>query len=53
MLSRHSFKNTQTAKAAVLNWCYGFYNHDRWHSTIGMVNPSDYESTAAIEPEAT
>ena len=29
VLSRREFKNTGQAQAFVLNWCYGFYNHDR------------------------
>ena len=40
------------AQAVVLDWCYGFYNHDRWHSTIGMVSPITYENTAAPDREA-
>lgn len=52
ILSQHTFENTRTTKAAVLDWCYGFYNHDRRHSTIGMVSPINYETTAATEPEA-
>ena len=41
-----------SSSAAVLDWCYGFYNHDRRHSTIGMVSPISYETAAATEPEA-
>lgn len=52
VLSRHTFENTRTAQATVLDWCYGFYNHDRRHSTIGMMSPIDYETTAATELEA-
>ena len=29
VLSRHDFANTGQAQAVVLDWCYGFYNHDR------------------------
>jgi transposase InsO family protein len=36
----------------VLDWCYGFYNHDRRHSTIGMVSPINHENTAAPDREA-
>ena len=52
VLSRHEFKNTGQAQAVVLDWCYGFYNHDRRHSTIGMMSPINYENTAALDREA-
>ena len=52
VLSRHDFTNTGQAQAVVLDWCYGFYNHDRRHSTIGMVSPITYENTAAPDREA-
>ena len=47
VLSRHEFENTRTAQAVVLDWCYGFYNHDRRHSSAGMMSPIGYENTAA------
>ena len=52
VLSRHDFENTRQAQAVVLDWCYGFYNHDRRHSTIGMMSPVNYENTAAPDREA-
>lgn len=52
VLSRHDFTNTRQAQAVVLEWCYGFYNHDRRHSTIGMMSPVNYENTAAPHREA-
>jgi transposase InsO family protein len=53
VLSRHEFKDTRQAQAVVIDWCYGFYNHDRRHSTIGMVPPVTYENnTAAPNREA-
>ena len=52
VLSRHEFKNTGQAQAVVLDWCYGFYNHDRRHSTIGMMSPINYENTTAPNREA-
>ena len=39
--------NTRQAQAAVLDWCYGFYNQVRRHNTIGMMSPINYENTAA------
>jgi putative transposase len=52
VLSRHELKTVDQAQAVVLDWCYGFYNHDRRHSTIGMVSPINYEKTAAPGREA-
>jgi transposase InsO family protein len=52
VLSRHEFKNTGQAQAVVLDWCYGFYNHDRRHSSAGMMSPINYENTAAPDREA-
>lgn len=52
VLSRNDFNTLAEAKAGVLDWCYGFYNHVRRHSTIGMVSPIDYENAAVAEPEA-
>ena len=52
VLSRHEFKNTGQAQAVVLDWCYGFYNHDRRHSSAGMMSPINYENTAAANREA-
>ncbi|MCP6025926.1 integrase core domain-containing protein, partial [Klebsiella pneumoniae] len=31
VLSRHEFTNTGQAQTVVLDWCYGFYNHQRRH----------------------
>ena len=36
----------------MMDWCYGFYNHDRRHSTVGMMSPITYENTAAPDREA-
>jgi putative transposase len=52
VLSRHDFTDTRQAQAVVLDWCYGFYNHDRRHSSAGMMSPIDYENTAAPNREA-
>lgn len=52
VLSRHNFDNTRQAQAVVLDWCYGFYNHDRRHSAAGMMSPINYENTAAPTWEA-
>lgn len=52
VLSRHEFTNTRAARAVVLDWCYGFYNHDRRHSSAGMMSPVSYENTAALDREA-
>jgi putative transposase len=52
VLSRHDFENTHLAQAVVLDWCYGFYNHDRRHSSADMMRPINYENTAAPDREA-
>jgi transposase InsO family protein len=52
VLSRHDFENTRQAQAVVLDWCYGFYNHERRHSAAGMMSPVNYENTAAPDREA-
>ena len=52
VLSRHDFDNTATAQAAVLDWCYGFYNHTRRHSATGMKSPINYENEAALNLRA-
>ena len=52
VLSRHDFQDTRQAQAVVLDWCYGFYNHDRRHSSAGMMSPIHYEDTAAPDREA-
>ena len=31
VLSRHDFETTRQAQAVVIEWCYGFYNHQRRH----------------------
>ena len=36
VLSRHHFNNT-AARAVVLDWCYGFYNHTRRHRAANEV----------------
>ncbi|MFZ5869740.1 MAG: IS3 family transposase [Actinomycetota bacterium] len=52
VLSRNEFRNTRQAQAVVLDWCYGFYNHDRRHSSAGMMSPINYENTATPDREA-
>lgn len=47
VLSRTDFRSLQHAEAVVLDWCYGFYNNRRRHSTIGMMSPTNYEAQAA------
>jgi putative transposase len=52
VLSRNEFANARQAQAIVLDWCYGFYNHHRRHSSAGMMSPINYENTAAPDREA-
>jgi len=46
VLSRYDFKDTTTAQAVVMDWCYGFYNHQRRHSSAAMMSPINYEAAA-------
>jgi transposase InsO family protein len=52
VLSRHTFTDTHQAQAVVLDWCYGFYNHQRRHSSAAMMSPINYENTAAPDRDA-
>jgi putative transposase len=45
VLSRHQF-DTTAARATVIDWCYGFYNHQRRHSAAAGQSPINYETTA-------
>ena len=49
VLSRHDFKTTTEAQAVVMDWCYGFYNHQRRHSAAAMKSPADYESATTAD----
>src|SRR3954449_11485567 len=52
VLSRHDFDTTGQARAVVIDWCYGFYNHHRRHSAAAMMSPINYENTAGPDREA-
>ena len=52
VLARHDFTSTAAAQAVVMDWCYGFYNHTRRHSSAAMKSPIDYENDAALSPRA-
>ena len=52
VLSRHTFTSLDQARAVVIDWCYGFYNHHRRHSSAGMMSPINYENTAAPDRDA-
>ena len=43
VLSRNSFSDTIQARAAVIDWCYTFYNHQRRHSAADGLSPINYE----------
>jgi transposase InsO family protein len=51
VLSRHEFDTTAQARATVIDWCYGFYNHQRRHSAAAGQSPINYE-TSALDREA-
>ena len=44
VLSRHGFRELIQAQAVVLDWCYGFYNHQRRHSAADGLSPVNYEN---------
>jgi transposase InsO family protein len=46
VLSRHEFDSTAKARAVVIDWCYGFYNHQRRHSAAAGLSPINYEIAA-------
>jgi len=52
VLSRHQFPTTATAQAIVMDWCYGFYNHQRRHSAADLKSPINYEHAATLNPRA-
>lgn len=52
VLSRHDFAGTRQAQAVVIEWCYGFYNHQRRHSSAGGLSPINYETTALTQEAA-
>jgi len=51
VLSRNEFDRVAQARAVVIDWCHGFYNHQRRHSAAGDQSPINYE-IAALNREA-
>ncbi|MCF7547606.1 IS3 family transposase [Pseudonocardia sp. WMMC193] len=52
VLSRNIFDTTSRARAVVIDWCYGFYNHRRRHSAAAGLSPINYENTAITRDAA-
>ena len=52
VLSRHEFTDPDHAQRVVANWCFGFYNTKRRHSSAAMMSPVSFETTAALRSEA-
>jgi putative transposase len=52
VLSRQDFVSTRQAQGVVIEWCYGFYNHQRRHSAGGGLSPINYETTAVTREAA-
>jgi putative transposase len=46
VLSRNEFDSTARARAVVIDWCYGFYIHQRRHSADAGLSPINYENAA-------
>jgi transposase InsO family protein len=46
VLSRNDFDTTTRARAVVIDWCYGLYNHRRRHSAAAGLSPINYENAA-------
>ena len=40
-------RDTRQAQAVVIDWCYGFYNHQRRHSAAEGQSPINYENRAS------
>ncbi|AEA28859.1 Integrase catalytic region (plasmid) [Pseudonocardia dioxanivorans CB1190] len=51
VLSRSEFAGVAQARAVVIDWCYGFYNHQRRHSAADGQSPINYE-IATLKREA-
>jgi hypothetical protein len=47
--SRHEFDSTAKARAVVIDWCYGFYNHQRRHSAAAGQHPSTTRTPPSAE----
>ncbi|ALE82279.1 MULTISPECIES: IS3 family transposase [unclassified Pseudonocardia] len=52
VLSRNDFDTISRARAAVIDWCYGFYNHRRRHSAAAGLSPINYENAALTRDAA-
>lgn len=53
VLSRNNFRDAIHAQAAVIEWCYTFYNHQRRHSAADGLSPVNYEiRESKTRPEA-
>jgi putative transposase len=52
VLSRHEFDTVAKTRAVVIDWCYGFYNHQRRHSAAAGQSPINYENAALTRKAA-
>ena len=52
VLSRHGFDSTAKARAVVIDWCYGFYHHQRRHCAAEGQSPINYENAALTRDAA-
>lgn len=51
VLSRNEFTDPDHAQQVVADWCWGFYNTRRRHSSAAMKASVTFETTAALQPE--
>ena len=45
LVHRRTWPSRLELQSAVFEYIEAFYNHQRRHSTLGMVSPADYEQT--------
>jgi len=44
LVFRRSLATSQQAKDAIFEWITVWYNHKRWHSSLGYISPDAFEA---------